>query len=193
MLATRPPGRISCGGQLEGRRHPDCLDRHVGAEPVGQAADDCQGVLAPVVHRHVGAELLGCFQPAVGEVDGDDVAGVEEAGAHDRRQPDRAGTDDGDHVAGLDLTVEHADLVAGGQDVGEHQQLFVGDAVGSEVGGGVGERHAYVLGLGAVDLVAEDPAAAAEALPVHAFAAVAARPAGRDARHQHPVADLDGS
>ena len=48
----------------------------------------------------------------------------------------------------------------------------------------------HVLRLGAVDLVAEDPASAAEALSVAALPAEAARAAGRDARHQHPVAGL---
>ena len=72
--------------------------------------------------------------------------------------------------------VEHTDLVAGRQDVGQHQQLLVGDAGGSGIGRRVGERHAHVLGLRAVDLVAEDPPAAAEALPVLRLAAVPAAP-----------------
>ena len=177
------------GGELEGRRDADRLDGDVGAEPAGELADDGERVLAAVVDGDVGAELLGRLEPAVGQVDGDDVARAEQPGAHDRRQADRAGADDGDDVAGLDRAVEHADLVAGGQDVGEHQQLLVGDAGGRRVGRGVGERHPDVLGLGAVDLVAEDPAAAAEALAVAALAAEAARAARGDARHEHPVAD----
>ena len=120
------------------------------------------------------------------------MARVEQPGAHDRRQTDRAGTDDGDDVAGPDLTVEHAHLVARREDVGEHQQLLVAHTVRSEVGRRVGERNADVLGLRAVDLVTEDPASATEALPVHAFAAVAAGAAGGDARHQHAIAGLAG-
>ena len=58
------------------------------------------------------------------------------------------------------------------------------------VGRGVGERDTDVLGLGAVDLVTEDPAAAAEALAVAALAAEAAGAARGDARHEHLVADL---
>ena len=65
------------------------------------------------------------------------------------------------------------------------------DAGGHLVGRRVGERDPHVLGLGAVDLVAEDPAAAAEALAVAALPAEAARAARRDARDEHPVADLD--
>ena len=59
---------------------------------------------------------------------------------------------------------------------------------GHRVGRGVGERDPDVLGLGAVDQVAEDPAAAAEALAVAALAAEPARAAGGDARDEHPVA-----
>jgi hypothetical protein len=92
----------------------------------------------------------------------------------------------------LHLAVEHADFVSGRQDVGQHEQLLIGDSIGSEVRGGVGEGHSHVLGLGAVDPVAEDPSSAAEALAIHAFPAVAARPARRDAGHQHSISDLAG-
>ena len=143
-----------------------------------------------MVHDDVGAELLGRLEAAVVEVDGDDVAGAEQPGAHDRRQTDRPGSHDGDDVAGLDRAVEDADLVAGGEDVGEHEDLLVAGAGGHRVGGVVGERHPDVLGLGAVDRVAEDPAAAAEALAVAAFAAEPAGPAGAHAGHEDPVADL---
>ena len=66
--------------------------------------------------------------------------------------------------------------------------VLVGDPGRGRVGRGVGERDADVLGLGAVDLVAEDPAAAAEALAVAALAAEPARAARGDARDEHPVA-----
>ena len=111
-------------------------------------------------------------------------------GAHHRGEPDRARTDDGDDVAGSDLAVQDADLVAGREDVGEHQDLFVRHARGHLVGGGVGERNAHVLGLRPVDLVTEDPTAATQALSVAAFAAVTAGAAGGDARDEHAVADL---
>ena len=64
-------------------------------------------------------------------------------------------------------------------------------ARGYGVGRGVGERNADVLGLGSVDLVTEDPTAAAEALAVAALAAVAARAARGDARDEYVVADFD--
>ena len=61
-------------------------------------------------------------------------------------------------------------------------------AVGDPVGGGVGVRDADVLGLGAVDAVAEDPAAAFGALPVAPLAAEPAASAAADAGDQDPVA-----
>ena len=51
--------------------------------------------------------------------------------------------------------------------------------------------HPHVLGLRAVDEVAEDPAAAAQALPVATLAAEAARSARGDARDEDPIAGLD--
>ena len=108
-------------------------------------------------------------------------------------EADRSGADDGDDVAGLDVAVEDADLVAGRQDVGQHQDRFVADAGRDRVGRQVGERHADELGLGAVDLVAEDPAATTEALTGVAVAAVLAGPACGDARDEHAVADLDAA
>ena len=62
-----------------------------------------------------------------------------------------------------------------------------GHCVGQGVRARVGERDPDVLGLGAVDQVAEDPAAAALALAVAALAAEAAASAGADAGDQHPV------
>src|ERR1019366_7813088 len=50
---------------------------------------------------------------------------------------------------------------------------------------------ADVLGLSAVDQVAENPASPAQALPVAGFAAVPAGTTRGDARHQHLVAGLD--
>src|ERR1019366_8117593 len=74
---------------------------------------------------------------------------------------------------------------AGGEDVGQHQDLFVAGAFGHRIGGGVGKGHADQLRLGPVNEVPEDPAAAAEALPIATFAAVAAPSARGDARNKH--------
>ncbi len=58
------------------------------------------------------------------------------------------------------------------------------------VGGGIGERHPHIFGLGAVDEMAEAPAASTYALPVAGFAAEPAGAARGAARDEDPVADL---
>ncbi len=85
-----------------------------------------------------------------------------QSGGHDGGQPDRARADHGDRVAGDDPTVADAYLVAGGQDVGEEEQLLVREYLGHRVHAGLGVGHAHVLGLGAVDEVPEDPPYAAD-------------------------------
>ena len=137
------------------------------------------------------AEALGDLQAVVVEVDHDDLARRIELGGQQGGQTDRSGADDGHGGAGLDLAVEHAAFEAGRQDVAEHhQRLFVG-AFGDGIEAGVGVRGADELGLGAVDGVAEDPAAG-RAMGEHALAAVLAFAAGADAGDQHPVAGLEG-
>jgi hypothetical protein len=69
-----------------------------------------------------------------------------------------------DEVTRAEVPVEDADVVAGRQHVGGHQQLLVRHAGRDEVCGRVRKRHSYVFGLGAIDLVAEDPSSPAEAL-----------------------------
>ena len=53
---------------------------------------------------------------------------------------------------------EHTDLMAGGQRVGQEDNLLVRDVGGNGVQRGVGVRDPDRLGLGAVDQVAEYPA-----------------------------------
>src|SRR5438132_7719011 len=108
-----------------------------------------------------------------------------------RGEADRSRADDGDGVARPDAAVEHAHLVAGGQDVGEHEDFLIGDAGGHRIGRVVRERHPDVLRLRAIDAVSEDPATAAAALAIAAVPAVAAPTAGADARDQYPVAGSD--
>ena len=156
-----------------------------------------------VVDGDVGAEVPRGLQAGVGQVDGDDVAGAEQPRGGDRGQADRPGAHDGDHVARPDAAGQHADLVAGGQDVGQHQHASSDTPSGIRIGGRVGVGDADVLGLGSVDAVAEHPAALVQALPVASLAAVLAGAAGADARDEdavarrepvHAVADLvDGA
>src|SRR5262249_59444402 len=107
--------------------------------------------------------------------------------AGDRGQADRPGPYDGDDIARAHAAGQHADLVAGRQDVGQHEGFGVAHAVGNVEHGFVRVQHADELGLGAVDLVAEDPAAALQALPVPSVTAELARSARADARDEHPV------
>src|SRR4029077_8317566 len=78
--------------------------------------------------------------------------------------------------------------VAGRQDVGQHEGFGVAHAVANVEHGVVRVQHADELGLGAVDFVAEDPAAALQALPVAGLAAVLAGSARADAGDEDPVA-----
>ena len=69
------------------------------------------------------------------------------------------------------MAVEDTHFVRGRQNVSQHEDLLVADALGHRVRRRVGEGYANQFGLGAVDEVAEDPAAAAEALSVATLAA----------------------
>ncbi len=158
------------------------------------------GIVRLVVDRHVGAKALGGVQSGVGEVDGHDLTRREQVRPHDGGESDGSSTDHGDGVARLDLTIEHAHLVGGREDVSQHQDVLVRAPGGDEVGGRVGERHPHELRLGSVDQVAEDPSAATQALSVAAFPAETTESTGRDAGNQdtltnfarlHARADLD--
>ena len=181
---------------VERRRDADRLDRDVDAEAVGHRHDLLHPVGVAAVDGVGRAEGRGLVEPVGVEVEGDHPRGAVQAGGHDRGQPDRAGADDGDHVAGLDPAVADADLEAGRQDVGEHHGRLVADALGHLVQRVVGERDAHELGLGAVDQVAEDPAdpggaLVGQAVRVQPLVAVGAGAAGADAGDDHPVADRD--
>jgi hypothetical protein len=114
-----------------------------------------------------------------------------EARPHDRREPDRAGADHSNDIAGLHTAVQHAALIARGQDVRQHEHGFVAHAVGHRVRRRVSERDAHILGLRPVDQVTENPAAPTQALPVPSLATKAARAASGDAGDEHAVARDD--
>ena len=100
-------------------------------------------------------------------------------------------TDDGDGRAGRDLAVEHAALEARRERVADHDERVLAHALDvARVEARVRVRDADVLGLGAVDRVAEDPAAL-DAVRRHATAAELARRARRDARDDDEVARLE--
>ena len=187
-----PSGPDQLGAELERVGHAHRLDGHVDAEPSGHLHHLRQHVLVAVVHGHVRTELERLGEAGVGQVDRDDATGRVQLRGHDRGQPDRAGTDDRNGVTGLDATLQHADLVGRGKDVGDEQHLLVAEALGDLVDRRVGERHAGELRLEAVDQMPEDPAAAADAEAVLGLLAEAAAPAGGDARDEDAVADGDG-
>src|SRR5580704_13751394 len=187
-----PAGPDELGGHLEGRGHAHGLDRDVHAQAVGHGQHLVPPARIAAVDAVGGAEAPGLLDPVVIEVYGDDARGAVEPGGHHRRQAHRPGTDDGDDVAGLDAAVAHPDLEARGQDVGEHDRGLVADALGNLVQGTLGEGHADVLRLGAVDEVAEDPADAGGALVVETvrgqlLVAVGACAARGDAGDDHAV------
>jgi hypothetical protein len=175
------------GAHLERLGHTDRLDHDVRAESVSELVDDIDRSVGNW-DGHVGAELQSRVESRLGQIDSDDVGRAEQPRGLDRGQADRSGADDGDRVARRYASIEHTDLIGGRHDVGEHQRGLVGDVVRQLVQRPLRERYADVLGLRAVNEVAEDPATSAEALPVAADPAVAAPPARGDAGHQHSVA-----
>src|ERR1019366_692107 len=112
------------------------------------------------------------------------------SGKH-RGKADRTSTDDRNHVARSDSTVEHTNLIARREDVSQHQEILVAHARRHRVCRSIGEGHANEFCLGTVDHVAEDPAATPKTLPIASFATIAARAARADTRNQHPVSRLD--
>ena len=118
-------GTDQCGGELERRRKPDSLDGDVTAEILGDLPHGSQGVVSPAVDDDICAKSSCCLEPDVGQVNRDDVRGAEELRSQHRGQPDRACADDRDHVSWRDVTVEHTDLVARREGVGQHQEVLV--------------------------------------------------------------------
>ena len=161
-----PPGATICLAELEGRRNADRLDGGVDAALAGHLHDRLRGLAVGAVDGRGRAEALGHLKPVVVEIDHDDLGRRVELRRQQRGEPDRSGADDRHGAARLNLAVEHAAFEAGRQDVAQHhQRLFVG-AVGNGIEAGVGMGNADELGLGAVDLVAENPAAG-RAMGVH--------------------------
>ena len=91
---------------------------------------------------------------------------------------------------GCNLAVEHAALEAGRQDVAQHHQRLFVRAGRNWIEAGIRIGNADELGLGAVDGVAEDPAAGG-AMRVHLLPAIFAFAAGADAGDQDTVSRLE--
>ena len=97
-------------GKLKGVRQSDGLDGDIRAKPVGQLRDDRDRVLVPAVHGDIGAELLGCLQPAVGQVDGHNVARGIQQRSDNGRQADGTRADHGHGVAWLDVAASESSV-----------------------------------------------------------------------------------
>ncbi len=96
----------------------------------------------------LGAEFLRQFEPMGMVVDADDLLGPHQHGALHGKQAHRSGTPDGDRVARLDLGV-FSRHPAGGQDVGEEQDLVIIHAVGNDDRPDIGKRHPHIFRLAA--------------------------------------------
>jgi hypothetical protein len=128
--------------------HPDGVDHRVGPAPAGQLLEllDDVGVLGEV-HDVGRPRLVPSHLQAVGVlVDRDDPLSAEHHGAGDRELPDRPRTEDGDDLAAGDLA-EVGAHVPRREDVGEEQDLLVGQIVLDLDRTDVGERHPGVLRL----------------------------------------------
>ena len=97
----------------------------VGVLNGGVQPGDTVAIVGAVVDHDVRPELERLLEAARGQVDRDDPPGRVELRRHDRREADRACTDDREGVARLDAGVQHAALVRRRQDVREEQHLLV--------------------------------------------------------------------
>ena len=148
------------------------------------------GVAVGAVDGRRGAEALGDFKAIVVEIDHDDLGRGIELRREQGCKPDRSRADDRHGTARLNLAVEHAAFEAGRQDVAEHHQRFFVCAVGNRIEACVRVGNANELGLRAVDLVAENPAAGG-AMRIHELSAIVAFAAGADAGDQDPVSRFE--
>ena len=131
MLATLPPGRTISVAMVKVPRYPYRLDGDVDTQPVSQGEDLILPVRVPRVDRVGRAEVAGPLEPGIVEVDGDHLGRPVQPGRHDGREADGSGSDHRDHVTRLDLSVLHADLETGRQDVREQDAFGIGDASGT--------------------------------------------------------------
>ena len=127
--------------------HPDAIDALFRALAVGELLESLQDAFAFEVDGD-GAAGFGHAEPLGQAVDRDHLVGAEQNGAADRHLSDGTAAPDRDRIGRLDVAL-HGRLPAGREDVAEKQHLLVGNAVGDLDAGGIGKRHAQVLGLAA--------------------------------------------
>ena len=145
--------------KLKRGRNADGFDRRVDSDPAGHLHDIRHSCAVAAVDDSGGAEALGDFKAIVVEIDHDDFSRGVELGRQQSCEPDRSRADDGDRTARLNLAVENAAFEAGRQNVAQHHQRFFVRAGGNGIEARLRVGNANELGLGPVDLVAENPAA----------------------------------
>ena len=144
--------------RLEGLLPSERLDGDVDAAPVGQAPDLLDRIGLREVDHVIGAHAARHLHALRHALDRDDRGRAHQPRARRGAQPDRPLREHRHRVADADAAALRAGE-AGRHDVGAHQHLLVGETVRHrrKVRHGVGHEH--VLGLAAVDGVAEAPAA----------------------------------
>ena len=132
-IGDRAAGRNDPLAEHEGGRDAHGLDRGIHAAAVGQLHHGGGGIAGGAVDHIGGAEAPRDLEPVAVEIDDDQLRRGVELGRQQRGQADRAGADDGDRAAGLNLAVEHAALEAGRQDIAQHDERFLVRAVGDRI------------------------------------------------------------
>ncbi len=125
----------------------DRVDAGVRAAAVRQLLDAVVDVLLHEIDRDR-AGVRAPSQPLGHGVDGDDPLGAEQEGAADGELRDRSAAEDGDRLAAFDVA-ELGAHVAGREDVGQEQHLFVAQPCRHLDRADIGERHAQILRLAA--------------------------------------------
>src|SRR5919202_3931144 len=139
--------------------HPNSIDRRVGPASAGHLLECVADASLFVVDDLSPTLLLGHPEPLRDAVDGDNALGAEQVGALDRELPHRTAAPHCDHIARLNVA-RLGSHVAGRENVGEKQDLLVGEAVRNLDRPYIGKGHAGILGLPA--RVAADEVGVAE-------------------------------
>ena len=148
-----------------------------------------------VVEDHIDTHFLGHGDARVVAIDADDHRRAEQPCADGGAKADRALREDRHLVAEGDLARFGATDTGGG-DVGQENDLLVGELVRDDGHVRLCVRHEQILRLRAVDRVAEPPAAerltvvAVPALGVMAGQTGIALPARRDRAYEHAIANV---
>ena len=175
-------------GVHDGGVGPDRLDHALGT-PTARRLQDLRRSGRDAGIDRLRPEPLGAGQPFGHDVHGKNARRAEERCALQRHDAD--GTEaDHDHGGARRDGGPQRTEVAGGEDVGEKDGFFVGDAFGDGEGEEVGERHGHGLGLAAREAGhrPEGRVLVGEAHVGLAGQAGSADAAPDHTRHQHAVA-----